>query len=99
MPGLSVDENGVTYEGIPLSQVNTAKKLEIGVAVSMKLNPKLRVLRMSGNDLDSASLAIISKMVEAEGYQAWVERVDESGKVGIVIEDGMVVTPEENLFP
>lgn len=91
--GLSVDENGVTYDGIPLAQVNTAKQLEIGVAISMRLNPKLKVLRMSGNDLDSESLATISKMVDAEGYQAWIERVDESGKVGIYIEEGEVVSP------
>ena len=37
IPGLSVDENGVIYEGIPLAQVNDAKKLEIGVAVGMKM--------------------------------------------------------------
>ncbi|MEN6309021.1 MAG: AAA family ATPase, partial [Anaerohalosphaeraceae bacterium] len=28
--GLSVDESGVTFDGIPLAQVNTAKKLQIG---------------------------------------------------------------------
>lgn len=86
--GLSVDDEGVIYEGIPLAQINDAKKLEIGVAVSMKLNPRLKVIRMKGNDLDQDSLSTIAKMVEVEGYQAWIEKVDESGKVGFVLEDG-----------
>ncbi|HML73363.1 MAG TPA: AAA family ATPase [Anaerohalosphaeraceae bacterium] len=94
--GLSVDESGVTYDGIPLAQVNTAKKLQIGIAIGMKLNPTLRVIRMSGNDLDSESLAEVSKMVEAEGYQAWIERVDESGKVGFVIQDGSLADSESD---
>ncbi len=51
---------------------------------------------MSGNELDSASLAEVSKMVEAEGYQAWIERVDESGKVGFVIEDGALADGESD---
>ena len=88
--GLSVDEKGVVYGGIPLSQVNDAKKLEIGVAISMALNPKLKVIRMKGNDLDSDSLKVVSKMVKAKDYQAWIEKVDETGDLGIVIEDGSV---------
>ncbi len=94
--GLSVDESGVVFESIPLSQVNSAKQLEVGVAVSMALNPKLRVIRMNGNDLDADSLAIISKLVEDNDYQAWIERVDDTGKVGICIEDGMVVEPKQD---
>lgn len=93
VPGLSVDGDGVLYDGLPLSQINDAKKLEIAVAVSMKLNPKLRVLRMDGNGLDSASLAVIEKMVADSDYQAWIEKVDETGKVGIVIEDGQIAAP------
>lgn len=89
--GLSVDSNGVTFEGIPLDQVNTAKQLEIGVGVSMALNPTLKVIRMCGNDLDSDSLKVISNMVEASGYQVWIEKLDETGKIGVVIEDGEVV--------
>jgi len=88
--GLSVDETGVVFEGIPLSQVNSAKQLEVGVAVSMALNPKLRVIRMNGNDLDCDSMAIISKQVEDQGYQLWLERVSDDDKCGIVIQDGMV---------
>lgn len=90
IPGLSIDETGVTHEGIPLAQVNSAKQLEIGVAVSMVLNPKLKVIRMCGNNLDSASLKIVKKLVKDNDYQAWVEKLDETGKVGVFIEDGAI---------
>lgn len=91
LDGLSVDDDGVLFKGVPLAQVNTAKKLEISVAISMALNPKLRVIRMSGNDLDSESLKTISKLAADNDYQVWIEKVEESGKVGFVIEDGMIV--------
>ena len=90
--GLSVLDTCVTYNGLPLSQVNSAKQLEIGVTISMALNPTLKVLRMDGNNLDSDSLAVISNLVKDNGYQAWIEKVDETGKVGIVIEDGQVIS-------
>lgn len=87
---LSVSEDGVLYDRIPLTQVNDAKKLEIGVAISMALNPKLKVIRMKGNDLDSNSLKVVSKMVKDKDYQAWIEKVTDDGDVGIVIEEGQV---------
>jgi DNA repair exonuclease SbcCD ATPase subunit len=88
--GLGVDDNGVIFEGIPFSQTNTAKQLEIAVAISMALNPKLRVIRMNGNDLDSESLKIIQKIVKEKDYQVWIEKVSEDETVGIFIEDGNV---------
>ena len=89
LPGLSVTDEGVVFEGIPLSQVNDAKKLEIGMGIAMAENPELRVIRMKGNDLDEASLKIVSKMAKEKDYQVWIERWlgDESG---IIIEDGSV---------
>lgn len=96
LDGLSVDETGVLFEGIPLAQVNDAKKLEIGVAVSMKLNPKLRVIRLKGNDFDTASMAVVEKMVADGGYQIWIEKVTDGQDVGFVIEDGMLAGAEED---
>ena len=33
-------------------------------------------------------------MAEAEDFQVWIERVDSSGTVGFVIEDGMLIDGE-----
>ena len=94
VPGLSVDESGITFEGIPLAQVNHAKQLEIGMAVSMRLNPTLRVMLVDGNGLDSVTLATIEKAAKDSDYQVWMEQMDESGSVGIVIEDGHIKPKE-----
>jgi hypothetical protein len=89
--GLSVTADGVTYNGIPLQQISDAEKIKIGIAISMALNPKLRVLRITdGSLLDTKSLQTIQRMADKHDYQIWIERVDESGKVGIYIEEGEV---------
>lgn len=91
LPGLSFGDGVVTFNGLPLEQASSAEQLRISMAMAMNLNPKLRVLRITdGSLLDSASMKIVEEMCEAGDYQAWIESVEESGKVGIVIEDGQV---------
>lgn len=88
--GLGINERYVTFDGIPMPDVNDAKALEIGIAISMALNPKLKVIRMNGNDCDSKTLKAIEKVAKDNDYQVWIEKIDESGKTGIVIEDGQI---------
>jgi hypothetical protein len=90
----------VTYRGLPFDQASSAEQLRVSVAIAMAAHPKLRVLRIKdGSLLDERSLAMLEEMAEAADYQVWVERVDTSGAVGIVMEDGAIVanhlpTPE-----
>ncbi len=88
LEGLSVTDDGVVFEGIPLSQVNDAKKLEIGMGIAMAENPELRVIKMKGNDLDEDSLKVVAKMAKDKDFQVWIERIE--GEGGIIIEDGSV---------
>ena len=92
VPDLSVDETGVTYNGLPINQASSAEQLRVSMAIAMALNPKLRVIRITdGSLLDSENMAIIEEMARDKDFQVWIEVVDESGKVGVVIEDGQVV--------
>lgn len=94
--GLDFDDDGVTYKGIPFSQCSSAERLRVSLAMAMALNPKIRVLRITdGSLLDNDHLQIIRQMIEAQDYQLWIERVDDTGKVGLVIEDGLVVGHDE----
>ena len=43
-----------------------------------------------GSLLDEDSLRAIAEWAEKNDYQLWIEKVDTTGKVGIVIEDGQV---------
>lgn len=91
VPGLGFDDNGVTLDGVPFAQASAAEQLRVSVAMAMALNPKVRIIRITdGSLLDSENLALIEEMAGANGFQVWIERVDESGAVGVVIEDGEV---------
>lgn len=93
--GLSFGEDGLIYGTTPLAQASSAEQLRVSVAIAMKLNPTLRVLRIKdGSLLDPTSLALVAEMADAEDYQVWIERVDVSGTVGVVMSDGHVVAPE-----
>lgn len=94
--GLSLAQGGVTYLGQPFKQASQAEQLRCSIAIAMAENPNLRtILVREGGLMDSSSLKIVADMAEERGFQVIVERVDESGKIGIVMEDGMVAsTPE-----
>lgn len=92
--GLSLGEGEVLLNGLPLSQASGAEQLRLSMAIAMAGNPKLRVLRIKeGSLLDDEGLRIVAEMAEAEGFQVWIERVDSSGKVGFVIENGELRQP------
>jgi ABC-type dipeptide/oligopeptide/nickel transport system ATPase component len=94
--GLGFGEGLVTYRAIPFEQCSSAEQLRVSLSIAMAANPKLRVIRIQdGSLLDEDSLAAIATMAKAGDYQVWIETVSDDGKVGIVIEDGMVKsTPE-----
>ncbi len=91
LDGLSFDEEGVLYRGIPFAQVSDSERLRVSLAIAMALNPRIRVIRITdGSLLDSENMALIGEMASAHDFQVWIERVDETGEVGITIEDGAV---------
>lgn len=91
VPGLTIEGDVVLLNGIPLAQCSHAQKLKVSLAIGMAVNPRLRVLRLTdGEKFDSDSWAIIRELAEANGFQVWVECMDESGEIGIVIEAGEV---------
>lgn len=91
--GLGVNEGVVELNGVPIKQASTSEQLRLCVAVAAATIPKdgIRVIRISnGSVLDSAGMAVIEQMARELDFQAWIEVVDETGKVGVVIEDGQV---------
>lgn len=91
--GLGFNEDGVTYDGLPFKQCSAAEQLRISVAMAMAMNPNIRVIRITdGSLLDSDNMKLIEQMADTDDFQVWLERVSDSGDVGIVIEDGEVVS-------
>ena len=89
--GLSFGDGGVTYNGLPFCQASSGEQLRVSLALAMAMNPQLRVIRITdGSLLDAENMALISEMAAEHDFQVWIERVDESGTCGVVIEDGQV---------
>lgn len=94
LEGLAFDDDGVTYRGVPFKQCSAAEQLRVSMAIAMAANPRIRIIRITdGSLLDSDNMALIASMADEHDFQVWIERVDESGQQGIVIEDGQVVQP------
>lgn len=91
--GLTFSEDGVFFKGIPLEQLGEAEQIRVGCALAMAANPKLRCVPIAhGESLDDDSLALIEQMAEENDFQIFMARVETSGTVGIVLEDGLVKT-------
>lgn len=94
--GLAIDDDeGVTFEDIPLTQCSSAQQIRISVAIGLAMNPKLRVLLIrEGSLLDEKNLAMIAKMAEDADAQIWLERVSKGKECSVILEEGSVVEPE-----
>lgn len=89
--GMGFGDGLILLNGLPFDQASDAEQLRASIAIAMALNPRLRVIRVrDGSLLDEDSMKLLAEMAEARDYQVWVERVDGSGKVGFVLEDGHV---------
>ena len=88
---ISFGDNEILLNDIPFNQASDSEQLQVSIAIAMALNPKLRIIRVrDGSLLDEDSLKLLSGMADSEDFQVWIERVDSSGKVGFVIEDGHI---------
>lgn len=93
VPGLSIDDDGVTLNGIPFEQASSAEQLRASVAIGIAMNPKLRVLLVrDGSLLDADGLRLLGELAAEHDAQVWVERVaDNATGCTVYIEDGSVV--------
>jgi predicted ATP-dependent endonuclease of OLD family len=91
LEGLSVTEDAVLFNGIPIKQASTAQQIKISAAIAIALNPKLRVMMIrEGSLLDNRSLLAIQEMAVDNNMQLWIERVGAGDEVSVVIEDGEI---------
>lgn len=89
--GLSFGDGEILLNGLPFEQASDAEQLRASIAIAMAMNPDLHVIRVrDGSLLDEDSMALVEEMASGRDFQIWVERVDSSGEVGFVVEDGHV---------
>lgn len=90
VPGLGFHPEGyITLDGQPFSQASDAQQLRTGIAIAAAKNPQLRIARVrDGSLLDDDAMAALKDFAAENDIQVWIERVDSTGTVGFVLEDG-----------
>jgi DNA repair exonuclease SbcCD ATPase subunit len=89
--GLGFGDGVVTLDGLPFDQASDAQQLRASIAIAAAMNPKLRVIRVrDGSLLDDEAMQQLATYAAEHDLQVWIERVDSTGKVGFVLEDGHV---------
>lgn len=96
--GLGFDEDGVLYNGVPLSQASGAERLRVSLALAAAMSPELRdIWTTDAALLDPDSLEVV-KAFAAEHeppLRFWLERVGEGDEGAIIIRDGEVVGAQQ----
>lgn len=94
--GLGFGEEELVLNGHPFVQASDAEQLRASIAIAISMNPQIRVIRVrDGSLLDEDSIKLVAELAEAHDCQVWLERVDSSGKIGFVLEDGHVKEAEQ----
>lgn len=94
--GLGFGSDEVLLGGVPFEQASSAEQLRASCAIAMSMNPELRVIIIrDGSLLDEKSMEILSGLAKDKDFQCWIEVVDTSGTVGVVIEEGVVVADNQ----
>lgn len=96
--GLSVEDDRVLLDGLPLEQASSGQRLEFGLALAAALRPGLRTLLVrEGSLLDADALARVRAWAEARDVSVLLEVVEsEPGALpgAIEIREGRIATFE-----
>lgn len=91
LPGLSIVDGIVRFGDVPFEQCSSAEQLRISTAIAMRMNPKLRILRIAdGSLLDHDSMRMLEQLAADQDYQVWLEVVESDDPTAVWIEDGQI---------
>ena len=92
LPGLSVEEGVLTYQGRTWKDLSGSDQLRVAAAIVRRLNPECGfVLLDKLEQMDLDTLARFGAWLEAEGLQAIATRVSTGQECQIIIEDGLAL--------
>lgn len=95
LPGLSVDEGELTYNGQRWDNMSGSDQLKVSTAIVRKLKPDCGFILLDKlEQMDMQSLEEFGKWLEQEGLQAIATRVSTGEECEIIIEDGYAVKNE-----
>jgi hypothetical protein len=95
LPGLSVTDGELTYNGFKWDNMSGSDQLKVSVAIIRKLNPQCGFVLMDKlEQLDLDTLAEFGAWLESEDLQAIATRVSTGDECSLIISDGYVVGKE-----
>lgn len=95
LPGLSVENGSLRYNGFEWDNMSGADQLKVATAIVRKLKPNCGfVLIDKLEQMDLPTLQDFGKWLEAENLQAIATRVSTGDECSIIIEDGYVAGQE-----
>ncbi len=87
--GISFGDGVVLYHELPLDQASGAQQVLLCTAIAAAMNPRLPVIWVkNGNDLDAERMEILRKFAEEKQLQVWIEKVGDTSRAGVIMEDG-----------
>ena len=90
--GLTIEDDCVYLNEIPLDGLSGAQLLRLSVAIGLAANPTLKVMTVKDASLlDEDSLKIITDMAIEADAQVWLEIVGTGDGSGVLIEEGEIV--------
>lgn len=96
LPGLSVQDGELTYNGAKWDCMSGAEQLRVSAAIVRRLNPQCGFVLMDKlEQMDAATLAEFGAWLEQEGLQVIATRVSTGGECSIIIEDGYAKPTEQ----
>ncbi len=96
LPGLSVENGALTYQGKPWDCMSGSDQLKVAAAIVRAVKPDCGfVLLDKLEQMDLETLREFGAWMETEGLQGIATRVSTGPECSIVIEDGSVLTPPE----
>lgn len=96
LPELSVESGELTYQGKRWDSMSGSQQLQVATAIVRKLNPECGfVLLDKLEQMDTETLQAFGAWLEKEDLQAIATRVSTGEECSIIIEDGMIATPQK----
>lgn len=94
LPGLSVENGALTYNGQAWDCMSGSEQLRVATAIVRKLNPDCGFVLMDKlEQMDPETMKVFGEWLEGEGLQVIATRVSTGEECSIIIEDGMAVAP------
>lgn len=93
---LTFDSEQVYFDNLPLASLGEGEQIRISTLLGIHMNPKLKAMCIQhGEALDEDGLKVIEKLAIDHDFQIVMARVETSGTIGIVVENGMIAKINE----